>query len=82
MADRSAAKTFRSRLVQTPSGSPARFPVLYAFILLVTIGNLALGFGLAVHFGFGPDMSRLAGLGRTLLTRRSRSHSPGTSGPL
>jgi hypothetical protein len=58
--------------------------VLYAFILLVTIGNLALGFGLAVHFGFGPDMTRLAGLaglGRSLLARRSRGHSPGTSGP-
>jgi hypothetical protein len=54
--------------------------VLYAFILLVTIGNLALGFGLAVHFGFGPDMTRLASLGRAILARPSRGSSPGTSG--
>jgi hypothetical protein len=47
--------------------------VFYAFILLVTIGNLALGFGLAVHFGFGPDMTGLTNLGKTLLARRSRS---------
>jgi hypothetical protein len=24
------------------------------FVLLVTVGNLALGFGLAVHLGYGP----------------------------
>jgi hypothetical protein len=54
--------------------------VLYAFILLVTIGNLALGFGLAVHFGFGPDMTRLASLGQAILARRTRSGSPGASG--
>jgi hypothetical protein len=27
---------------------------------MITVGNLALGFGLAVHLGFGPDFSRLA----------------------
>jgi hypothetical protein len=29
-------------------------------LLLVTVGNLALGFGLAVHLGFGPDFARVA----------------------
>jgi hypothetical protein len=29
-------------------------------LLLITVGNLALGFGLAVHLGFGPDFTRLA----------------------
>ena len=34
--------------------------VSFFLLLLITVGNLALGFGLAVHFGFGPDFSRLA----------------------
>jgi hypothetical protein len=34
--------------------------VSFFLLLLITIGNLALGFGLAVHFGFGPDFSRLS----------------------
>lgn len=54
--------------------------MIYAFILLVTIGNLALGFGLAVHFGFGPDMTRLANWVRALLAGRSRGNAPGASG--
>jgi hypothetical protein len=28
-------------------------------LILVTVGNLAIGFGIGVHFGFGPDLSRL-----------------------
>ncbi|HEX5102380.1 MAG TPA: hypothetical protein VFV87_01120 [Pirellulaceae bacterium] len=32
----------------------------FFLLLLITVGNLALGFGLAVHLGFGPDFTRLA----------------------
>lgn len=28
------------------------------FILTVSLGNFALGFGLAVYFGQGPDLNR------------------------
>jgi hypothetical protein len=39
----------------------ARVPsVSFCLLLLITLGNLALGFGLAVHLGFGPDFTRLA----------------------
>jgi hypothetical protein len=34
--------------------------VSFFLLLLITVGNLALGFGLAVHLGFGPDFTRLA----------------------
>jgi hypothetical protein len=47
-------------------------------LLMVTVGNLALGFGLAVHLGFGPDLARLsAGWDelRTMLRRQARSGS-------
>ena len=32
----------------------------FFLLLLITVGNLALGFGLAVHLGFGPDFSHVA----------------------
>jgi hypothetical protein len=45
----------------------------YFLLLLLTVGNLAIGFGLGVHFGFGPDFSRLAAQWRELrLLRRSK----------
>ncbi|MEX2176053.1 MAG: hypothetical protein WD872_16955 [Pirellulaceae bacterium] len=42
-------------------------------IMLVTVGNFALGFGLAVHLGFGPDWQRVASQWRDLRFRRSRA---------
>ena len=49
-------------------------------LLLVTVGNLAIGFGIGVHFGFGPDFSRLtarlrelAALRRKPVTRQTNS---------
>lgn len=42
-------------------------------LLLITVGNLALGFGLAVHFGFGPDFSRLTAQWQAWRASRSRS---------
>ncbi len=40
--------------------------------LLITVGNLALGFGLAVHLGFGPDLSQLAEHWQHFLARLRR----------
>ena len=41
-------------------------------LLLVTVGNLAIGFGLGVHFGFGPDLSRLTARLRQLAELRRK----------
>ena len=51
----------------------------FFLLLLVTVGNLALGFGLAVHLGFGPDMSRLAAHWDDLRSRFRRKKSGNTS---
>jgi hypothetical protein len=41
-------------------------------LLLVTAGNLAIGFGIGLHFGFGPDLSRLNSLLRDLVAVRRK----------
>ena len=41
-------------------------------LMLVTVGNLAIGFGIGLHFGFGPDLSRLNAVLRDLATVRRR----------
>jgi hypothetical protein len=55
--------------------------VSYWFLLLlVTVGNLAIGFGIGLHFGFGPDMSRVHTLVRDLVAaRRTRKPKPAAS---
>lgn len=39
-------------------------------LLLVTVGNLAIGFGIGLHFGFGPDLTRVHALIRKLVVVR------------
>ncbi len=51
---------------------PASLAVSFFLLLLITVGNLALGFGLAVHLGFGPDFSRLAMQWQDWKTARGR----------
>jgi hypothetical protein len=47
--------------------------VSFWFLLfLVTVGNLAVGFGLGVHFGFGPDFSRISAQMRELVAVRPK----------
>jgi hypothetical protein len=41
-------------------------------LLLVTVGNLAIGFGIGLHFGFGPDLSRVNAVLRDLVVVRRR----------
>ena len=41
-------------------------------LLLVTFGNLAIGFGIGLHFGFGPDLTRVHALVRELVAVRPR----------
>jgi hypothetical protein len=51
---------------------------MFFLLLLITVGNLALGFGLAVHLGFGPDLSQLAEQWqhfRSRLSRKKRTES-------
>lgn len=46
--------------------------------LLVTLGNLAIGFCLGVHLGFGPDFSRwIAMLRKLQLGRRGKNAGDG-----
>ena len=48
-------------------------------LLLVTVGNLAIGFGIGLHFGFGPDLSRLNSLLRDLVSvRRKKKRAAAT----
>lgn len=44
-------------------------------LLLVTVGNLAIGFGIGLHFGFGPDLARLNALLRNLASVRRKKKS-------
>jgi hypothetical protein len=53
--------------------------VSFFLLLLITVGNLALGFGLAVHLGFGPDFARLAAQWEEF--RESRRKHTGPGGP-
>jgi hypothetical protein len=46
--------------------------VSFCLLLLITVGNLALGFGLAVHLGFGPDFTRLTAQWHEFRASRSR----------
>jgi hypothetical protein len=41
-------------------------------LLLVTAGNLVIGFGIGLHYGFGPDLARLNALLRELTTVRRK----------
>jgi hypothetical protein len=41
-------------------------------LLLVTAGNLAIGFGIGLHYGFGPDLARLNALLRELTSVRRK----------
>ena len=56
---------------------------LWFLLLLVTAGNLAIGFGIGLHFGFGPDMTRFHGLMRELVAPRrvKKSKAAGAASP-
>ena len=41
-------------------------------LLLVTAGNLAIGFGIGLHYGFGPDLAHLNAVLRELMTVRRK----------
>jgi hypothetical protein len=51
---------------------------VWFLLLLVTVGNLGIGFGIGVHFGFGPDFSRLTARlpDLTVFRRKSATHQP------
>jgi hypothetical protein len=65
-------------LIRRPVSIGRAFVSVWFLLLFVTIGNLAIGFGIGVHFGFGPDFSRLTARLRELaaLCRKSATHPP------
>ena len=52
-------------------------------LLLVTAGNLAIGFGIGLHLGFGPDLTRVQLLLRELTAgrRKRKSKAVGRAAP-
>lgn len=58
-----------------------RFVSFWFLLLLATVGNLAIGFGIGLHFGFGPDLTRVHSLLRELVAVRRRQRKSKAAAP-